>query len=90
MRFIGSRWRRIVVWAAILVWPALLPHPANTVAACIWYPVLGLSGLIYFLSRIQSDATERGEPVPPVTGTPLPAEPDSRPQPASRTPAQLG
>lgn len=90
MRFIGSRWRRIVVWAAILAWPALLPHPANAVAACIWYPLLGFSGLIYFLSKVQADTTERGEPVAPVTGTAPLAEPDSLPRPATRTPAQLG
>lgn len=90
MRFTGSRWGRILGWTALLVWPALLPHPANTVAACIWYPVLGLSGLIYFISRIQVDRTETEGPVPPVTGTPPPAEPEPRPEPAARTPAQLG
>ena len=62
MRFTGSRWRRIFGWAALLLWPALLPHPANAVAGCIWYAVLGLSGLIYFISRIQDDTAERQEP----------------------------
>ena len=55
---------RIVGWAALLVWPALLPHPANAVAGCIWYPVLGLSGLIYFLGRIRDDAAEGQGPAP--------------------------
>jgi hypothetical protein len=53
-----SRLRRIVGWAVLLLWPALLPHPANAVAACVWYPVLALCGLIYFLSRIEGDAGE--------------------------------
>jgi hypothetical protein len=57
-----SRWGRIFGWAALVLWPALLPHPANAVAGCIWYPVLGLSGLIYFLSRIQDDTAERQGP----------------------------
>ena len=39
-------------------------HPANAVAGCIWYTVLGLSGLIYFLSRIQGDTAERQAPTP--------------------------
>lgn len=59
MRFADSRWGRIIGWIALLVWPALLPHPANVVAGCIWYPVLGLSALFYFLSRIQVDTAER-------------------------------
>jgi hypothetical protein len=63
MRF-TSRWRRIFGWAALLLWPALLPHPANAVAGCIWYSVLGLSGLIYFLSRIQDDTAGRQAPTP--------------------------
>ena len=63
MRF-TSRWGRIFGWAALLVWPALLPHPANAVAGCIWYTVLGLSGLIYFLSRIQDDTADRQAPAP--------------------------
>ena len=57
-----SRLGRIFGWAALLLWPALLPHPANAVAGCIWYLVLGLSGLIYFLSRIEDDTAERQEP----------------------------
>ena len=61
---ITSRWRRIVGWAALLLWPALLPHPANAVAGCIWYPILGLYGLIYFLSRIQDDTAESQAPTP--------------------------
>jgi hypothetical protein len=61
MRF-TSRWGRIFGWAALLVWPALLPHPANAVAGCIWYTVLGLSGLIYFLSRVHDDTAERQAP----------------------------
>jgi hypothetical protein len=64
MRFTGSRWRRIFGWAALLLWPALLPRPANAVAACIWYAVLGLFGLIYFLSRVQDDTAGRAEPAP--------------------------
>ena len=63
MRF-TSAWRRIVGGAALLLWPALLPYPANAVAGCIWYPILGLSGLIYFLSRIQDDTAERQGPAP--------------------------
>ena len=59
-----SRWRRIFGWAALLLWPALLPHPANAFAACIWYTILGLSGLIYFLSRIQDDTAEAQAPTP--------------------------
>ena len=55
---------RIVGWAALLVWPALLPHPANAVAACIWYPVLALCGLIYFLGRMQDDTADRQGPAP--------------------------
>ena len=39
-------------------------HPANAVAGCIWYTVLGLSGLIYFLSRIQDDTAHRQAPAP--------------------------
>jgi len=63
MRF-TSRLGRIVGLAALLLWPALLPDPANAVAGCIWYPVLGLSGLVYFLSRIQDDTTQRQGPAP--------------------------
>jgi hypothetical protein len=63
MRF-TSGWGRILGWAALLLWPALLPHPANAVAGCIWYTVLGLSGLIYFLSRIQGDTAQRQAPTP--------------------------
>ena len=63
MRF-TSRWGRIVGWAALLLWPALLPHPANAVAGCIWYTILGLSGLIYFLSRIQDDTADGKAPIP--------------------------
>jgi hypothetical protein len=61
MRF-TSRWGRIFGWAALLLWPALLPHPANAVAGCVWYAVLGLSGLTYFLSRLQDDTAGRREP----------------------------
>jgi hypothetical protein len=61
---ITSRWRRIVGWAAFFLWPALLPYPANAVAGCIWYPILGLYGLIYFLSRIQDVTAERQGPAP--------------------------
>ena len=61
MRF-ARRLGRIFGWAALILWPALLPHPANAVAACIWYLVLGLSGLTYFLSRIQVDPAEKQEP----------------------------
>jgi hypothetical protein len=53
-----SIWGRIVGWAALLLWPAVLPHPANAVAGCIWYSILGLSGLIYFLSRIPGGTAE--------------------------------
>ncbi len=63
MRF-TRRWRRIFGWAVLLVWPALLPHPANAVAGCIWYTILGLAGLIYFLSRVQDDTAERQAPAP--------------------------
>jgi hypothetical protein len=63
MRF-TSRWARIFGWAALVLWPALLPHPANAVAGCIWYTVLGLSGLLYFLSRIQDDTGDRQGPAP--------------------------
>ena len=63
MRF-TSRLGRIFGWAALLVWPALLPHPANAVAGCIWYTVLGLSGLIYFLSRVHDDTAERQAAAP--------------------------
>ena len=63
MRF-SSRWGRIFGWAALLLWPAVLPHPANAVAGCIWYTVLGLSGLIYFLSRIDGDTAKRQAPAP--------------------------
>jgi hypothetical protein len=60
MRFAGSRWGRMFGLVVLLLWPALLPHPANAVAGCIWYTVLGLSGLAYFLSRVQDDAAEAG------------------------------
>lgn len=60
----ARRLGRIVGWAALLVWPALLPHPANAVAGCIWYPVLALSGLIYFLGRLQVDTAEGQGPAP--------------------------
>ncbi len=68
------RWGRIVRWVALLLWPALLPHPANAVAGCIWYSIVGLSGMVYFLSRIQDDTTERQGLAPPVTPTPPPAQ----------------
>lgn len=60
MRFTSSRWRRMFGWAALILWPALLPRPADAVVACIWYPVLGLSGLAYFLSRVQDGTAEAG------------------------------
>jgi hypothetical protein len=63
MRF-TSRWQRIAGGAALLLWPVLLPHPANAVAGCIWYLVLGLAGLIYFLGKIPGDAPERRGPAP--------------------------
>jgi hypothetical protein len=62
--WLASRLGHIVGWVALLVWPALLPHPANAVTACIWYPVLGLFGLICFLGRIQGDTAERQRPAP--------------------------
>jgi hypothetical protein len=58
----ARRLGRIVGWVALLLWPALLPHPANAVAACIWYPTLALCGLIYFLGRIQDDTAAGQEP----------------------------
>jgi hypothetical protein len=58
MRF-TSRWERIAGGAVLLLWPVLLPHPANAVAGCIWYPVLGLAGLIYFLGKIPGDTAGR-------------------------------
>ena len=64
MRFTGRRWGRIAGWAALVAWPVLLPRPANAVAGCIWYPILGLSGMIYFLSRIQDHTADRQEPAP--------------------------
>lgn len=60
----ARRLGRIVGWVALLVWPALLPHPANAVAGCIWYPVLALSGLIYFLGRLQVGTAEGQGPAP--------------------------
>jgi hypothetical protein len=63
MRF-TSVWSRIAGGAALLLWPVLLPHPANAVAGCIWYTVLGLSGLIYFLGRIPGDTAARQGPSP--------------------------
>jgi hypothetical protein len=73
MRFTRSRWGRILGFAVLLAWPVLLPHPVNAVAACIWYPVLGLSGMAYFLSKVQDDTADRPEPVPPATPAPEPA-----------------
>ena len=63
MRF-TRRLGRIAGWAALVLWPALLPHPANAVAACIRYPILGLSGMIYFLSRLGDDTAARQGPAP--------------------------
>jgi hypothetical protein len=77
MRFTGSRWRRIFGWAAFLLWPVLLPHPANAIVGCIWYSVLGLSGLIYFLSRIHGDTAERQEPAPAGDSNPSASSPSS-------------
>ena len=85
MRFTGSRWGRIAGWAALLLWPALLPRPANAVAGCIWYPVLGLSGLIYFLSRIQGDTAERHGPAPAGDSNPSASSASSSRQLASIT-----
>ena len=84
MRF-TSRLRRIVGWAALLLWPALLPHPANAVAACIWYPVLGLTGLIYFLGRIQDDTAERQGLAPAGDSNPSASSTSSSRQLASMT-----
>jgi hypothetical protein len=81
MRFIGRKLRRMAGWAALLLWPALLPQPANAVAGCIWYSVLGLSALVYFLSRVQ-DNTEQAETLP--TGDPGPS---ADPASSSRVPA---
>jgi hypothetical protein len=69
-RFIRRRWRRIVGWIALLGWPALLPHPADAIAGCIWYAVLGLTGMIYFISKIQVDTADRQAPVPAGDSTP--------------------
>ena len=88
MRF-TSRWRRILGWAALLVWPALLPHPANAVAGCIWYTVLGLSGLIYFLSGIQDDTAERQAPTPAEDSSPS-ASSTSRPRLLTSVPGSSG
>ena len=63
-RFVRRRWRRIVGWIVLLGWPALLPQPVNAITACIWYLVLGLTGMIYFISRIQVDTAPRPGPVP--------------------------
>jgi hypothetical protein len=63
MRF-TSGWGRIAGGAVLLLWPALLPHPVNAVAGCIWYAVLGLAGLVYFLSKIPGDTAERRAPAP--------------------------
>ena len=73
MRF-TSGWGRIGMGSAPL-WPALLPHPANAVAGCIWYTVLGLSGLIYFLSRIQGDTAQRQAPTPAGDSNPSASSP---------------
>ena len=74
MRF-TSRWGRIFGWAALLLWPALLPRPANAVAGCIWYTVLGLSGLIYFLSRVQDGTAERQAATPAADSSPSASSP---------------
>jgi hypothetical protein len=89
MRFTGSRWRRIAGWAALLVWPALLPRPANAVAGCIWYPVLGLSGMIYFLSRIQDDTADRQGPAPAGDSSPS-ASSTSSSRPLASMPSSSG
>ena len=88
MRF-TSRWGRIFGWAALLSWPALLPHPANAVAGCIWYTVLGLSGLIYFLSRIQDDTAERQAPTLAEDSNPS-ASPTSSPRLLASVPSSSG
>ena len=88
MRF-TSRWGRIFRWAALLLWPALLPHPANAVAGCIWYAVLGLSGLICFLSRIQDDTAERQAPIPAEDPNPS-ASPTSSPRLLASVPSSSG
>ena len=88
MRF-TSRWGRIFRWAALLLWPALLPHPANAVAGCIWYTVLGLSGLICFLSRIQDDTAERQAPNPAEDPNPS-ASPTSSPRLLASVPSSSG
>ena len=86
MRF-TSRPGRIVGLAALLLWPALLPHPASAVAGCLWYPVLGLSGLIYFLSRVQDDAAQRQGPAPAGESNPSTNPASSSRQLASMTSA---
>jgi len=88
MRF-TSRWGRIFGWAALLLWPALLPHPANAVAGCIWYTVLGLSGLINFLSRIQDDTAERQAPTPAEDSNPS-ASSTSSPRLLASVPSSSG
>ena len=84
-----SRWRRIFGWAALLLWPALLPHPANAVAGCLWYTVLGLSGLIYLLSRIQDDTAGRLAPTPAEDPSPA-AGSTSSPRLLASVPASSG
>jgi len=89
MRF-TSRWGRIFGWAALLLWPALLPHPANAVAGCIWYTVLGLSGLIYFLGRIQDDTAERQAPTTPAEDSNPSASSTSSPRLLASVPSSSG
>jgi hypothetical protein len=88
MRF-TSRRGRTFGWAALLLWPALLPHPANAVAGCIWYTVLGLSGLIYFLSRIQDDTADRQAPTPAEDSNPS-ASSTSGPELLASVPSSSG
>jgi hypothetical protein len=86
MRFARSRWGRALTWVALVTWPAALPHPANAVAACIWYPVLGLSGLIYLLSRVQDPAADRHAPAVPAAAGGHEDERDDQPVTGERTP----
>jgi hypothetical protein len=86
MRF-TSKLGRIAGLAALLLWPALLPHPANAIAGCIWYPVLGLSALIYFLSRIQDGTAQRQGQAPAGDADPSASPASSSKQLASMTSA---
>ncbi len=86
MRFARSRWGRALKWAALVLWPAALPHPANAVAACIWYPVLGLSAMIYLLSRVQGPTADRHALAVPAAAGGHEGERDDQPVTGERTP----